>query len=160
MGHFAELLRLTASPFCRLQVHLPLPLSCARLPGLLRAPRPGLGPRIGKGHERGELGVRGVWAGRGPGLSPGAVHNEHPNYRLPGIREASSACGFVRSLPHAKTTARKPVAAKARPGKVHAHFSHPASGPGATSVRMRTRPAASPGDVGPERRSRVEMPQR
>lgn len=103
----------------------------------------------------GECGQGGV-----PGLSPGAVHNEHPNYRFPDIGEASSACGFVRSLPHAKTTARKPVAAKARPGTLHAHFSHPASGPGATSVRMRTRPAASPGDVEPERRSRVEMPPR
>lgn len=69
VGHLAKLLRLTVSPFCRLQVHLPLPLSCARLPGLLRAPRPGLGSRTGKGHERGELGVGvgGVWAGRGPG---------------------------------------------------------------------------------------------
>lgn len=71
MGHFAEPLRLTASPFCRLQVHLPLPLSCARLPGLLRAPRPGLGPRIGKGHECGELGGQGSVGREGPrGLVP------------------------------------------------------------------------------------------
>lgn len=80
-GHFAGLLRLTASPLCRLQVHLPLPLPCARLPGLLRAPRPGLGPRTGKGHERGEHGVGGVWAGRGPGTRPpsaeGLVREPH-----------------------------------------------------------------------------------
>ena len=64
MGHFAELPRLTASPFCRLQVHLPLPLSRARLLGLLRAPRPGLALATRAVYERGERGVGGGRAGR------------------------------------------------------------------------------------------------
>lgn len=35
-------------------------------------------------------------------------------------------------------------AAKARPGLAHAHFPHPASGPEAASVPMRTRPGTVP----------------
>lgn len=53
------LLRLTARPLCRLQVHMPLPLPRACLPGLLRAPGPGLGTCAGAGHERGERGAGG-----------------------------------------------------------------------------------------------------
>lgn len=60
-GRFSELvlgfLCLTASPLCRLQVHLPLPLPRARLPRLLRTPRPGLGTGAGAGHECGERGT-------------------------------------------------------------------------------------------------------
>lgn len=122
-------------------------MSCARLPGLLRAPRPGLGPCTGAGHERGERGVGGGRAGRKAGaqrrcsgVNLDAVHIEHPNYRFLGITDASFACGFARCGLHAKSTAHKLRTAKTRPGRVLTRLSHPASGPEATSVHMRTRP--------------------
>lgn len=89
-GRISELalLRLTARLLCRLQVHLPLPLPRACLPGLLRASGPGLGTGAGAGHERGECGAGGVRArqGRVDKLAtsqclgpPGATRNECSN---------------------------------------------------------------------------------
>lgn len=66
-GSLCRTSHLTASPFRRLQVHLPLSLSRARLPRLLRAPRPGLGLCTRAGHERGERGVGKGRAGRKAG---------------------------------------------------------------------------------------------
>lgn len=135
-GHFAELPRLTASPFCRLQVHLPLPLPCARLLGLLRAPRPGLGLCTRAGHERGERGVGGGRAGgegsRGSaevcGVNPDAVRNEHPSDRFPGIKDASFAGGFVRRRRALAgyTRTSQPASGPKGSGGAHAHTPRPA----------------------------------
>lgn len=147
MGHSAELPHLTASPFHRLQVHLPLPLSRARLPGLLWAPRSGLGLCTRAGHERGERGVRGGRAGRKSqarrrcaGLIPTPCTTNTPSYRFPGIRDASFACGFVRALTPRQTYSTQTTGREGAPRLGARAPLTPRFRPQATPMHMRTRP--------------------
>lgn len=147
MGHFAELPRLTASPFCRLQVHLPLPLSRARLPGLLRAPRPGLGLCTRAGHERGERGVGGGRAGRKAGaqrrcsgLIPTPCTVNIPIIDSPASETLVLLAGLsgADSTPNLQPTNHRP---RRRALAGCTRTSHTlASGPEEISVHMRTRP--------------------
>lgn len=149
-----------------MQVHMPLPLPRACLPGLLWAPGPGLGTCAGAGHERGERGAEGAY---GNGAQTCRPHCRSCLGRaalraksvltggFPRQREANSARGLER-VPGMPTTSGPPgIALTPRPRNFRTSpHPHPVLRPRWCTCAHA--PTCSPREEGSARPSRAELP--